>query len=119
MSQHQHDHHDHSHDDHDHHDHDDSGFIGYVKQLFHVGGHSHAETSLAADDSLATSEKGIRTIYVALAILLATTVLQVVIYLFSGSVALLAGTVHNLGDALNTVPLLIAFRLSRRAATRR
>ena len=33
--------------------------------------------------------------------------------------ALLADTVHNLGDALNSIPLLIAFYLARRAATRR
>lgn len=121
-----HDHHDHHrahdhHDEHEHHDDHDhaTGLVGWLQQLFHVGGHSHAETSLAADDALASSEKGIRTIYTALAILLATTVLQVVIYMFSGSVALLADTVHNLGDALNTGPLLIAFRLSSRAATRR
>jgi cation diffusion facilitator family transporter len=44
---------------------------------------------------------------------------QVVIVAFSGSVALLADTVHNLGDALNSIPLLIAFSLARRAATRR
>jgi divalent metal cation (Fe/Co/Zn/Cd) transporter len=43
----------------------------------------------------------------------------VAIYLLSGSVALLADTVHNLGDALNSIPLLIAFYLSRRLPTRR
>ena len=37
-----------------------------------------------------------------------TTALQVVIYIASGSVALLADTVHNLGDALNSIPLLFA-----------
>lgn len=55
----------------------------------------------------------------ALALLGLTTLLQAVIYLFSGSVALLADTVHNLGDALNSVPLLIAFYLARRPPTRR
>jgi cation diffusion facilitator family transporter len=54
-----------------------------------------------------------------MALLLMTTVLQVVVVTFSGSVALLADTVHNLGDALNSLPLLIAFYLARRAATRR
>jgi cation diffusion facilitator family transporter len=34
-------------------------------------------------------------------------------------VALLADTVHNLGDALNSVPLWIAFVLARRAANKR
>jgi cation diffusion facilitator family transporter len=47
------------------------------------------------------------------------TVLQVVIVLLSGSVALLADTVHNLGDALNSLPLLFAFYLARREANRR
>ena len=37
----------------------------------------------------------------------------------SGSVALLADTVHNFSDALTAVPLWIAFVLSRRAASRR
>jgi cation diffusion facilitator family transporter len=37
----------------------------------------------------------------------------------SGSVALLADTIHNIGDGLNSIPLLIAFYLARRAATRR
>ena len=48
-----------------------------------------------------------------------TTALQVVIYTASGSVALLADTVHNLGDALNSIPLLIAFYFARRMANRR
>lgn len=51
--------------------------------------------------------------------LLATTVLQFVVVLFSSSVALLADTVHNFSDALTAVPLWVAFILGRRAATRR
>jgi cation diffusion facilitator family transporter len=43
----------------------------------------------------------------------------VVIVWLSGSVALLADTVHNFGDTLNSVPLLIAFYLARRPATPR
>ena len=38
---------------------------------------------------------------------------------FSGSVALLGDTLHNVADALTAVPLGIAFLLGRRAATRR
>jgi cation diffusion facilitator family transporter len=41
-----------------------------------------------------------------------------VVFLFSGSVALLADTIHNFSDALTAVPLWVAFVLSRRAATR-
>jgi cation diffusion facilitator family transporter len=50
---------------------------------------------------------------------LATTVLQFAVVLFSGSVALLADTIHNFSDALTAVPLWIAFILGRKAATRR
>ena len=45
--------------------------------------------------------------------------LQLFIVFASGSVALFADTVHNIGDALNSIPLLIAFYLARRVATRR
>ena len=51
--------------------------------------------------------------------LLATTVLQAVVVVLSGSVALLGDTLHNVADALTAVPLAIAFTLGRRAATRR
>jgi cation diffusion facilitator family transporter len=39
--------------------------------------------------------------------------------LISGSVALLADTIHNFSDALTAVPLWIAFTLSKRVASRR
>ena len=39
--------------------------------------------------------------------------------MLTGSVALLADTIHNFSDALTAVPLWIAFVLGRRAATRR
>jgi cation diffusion facilitator family transporter len=48
-----------------------------------------------------------------------TALLQIIIVWLSGSVALLADTIHNIGDGLNSVPLLIAFYLARRVATRR
>lgn len=48
-----------------------------------------------------------------------TSVIQIVIVVLSGSVALLADTIHNVGDGLNSIPLLIAFYLARRVATRR
>lgn len=94
------------------------GALGWLLAVFHLHGHEHAEHDIGADPAFKTSE-GIRTVWLALAALGLTTVLQVVIVLWSGSVALLADTVHNLGDALNSVPLLFAFYLARRAATRR
>ena len=42
-----------------------------------------------------------------------------VIVLISGSVALLADTIHNFSDALTAIPLWIAFALGTKAATRR
>jgi divalent metal cation (Fe/Co/Zn/Cd) transporter len=48
-----------------------------------------------------------------------TALLQAAVVLISGSVALLADTIHNLSDALTAIPLWIAFRLSGRTASRR
>lgn len=49
---------------------------------------------------------------------MATALLQIVIVVLTGSVALLADTIHNFSDALTSIPLWIAFVLGRRAATR-
>ena len=91
---------------------------GWINTVFHLHGHSHQKQELIADAAVASAE-GIRVIWLALAGLAITTVLQMFIVYLSGSVALLADTIHNLGDALNSVPLLIAFYLARRAPTRR
>lgn len=114
--------HDHDDDDHGHHHHNE-GVIGTIGAILHLPGfghdHDHGYTELAADTALQDNALGIRTVWLALLVLGITTVLQVLIYIASGSVALLADTVHNLGDALNSIPLLIAFYLARKAATRR
>lgn len=47
-----------------------------------------------------------------------TAVFQLVIVLVSGSVPLLADTVHNFSEALTAVPLWVAFLFGRRAAIR-
>lgn len=88
-------------------------------ELSHLNpfGHSH-ESSESVDDALESSEVGIWALKVSLAVLMATALFQVVIVAFSGSVALLADTIHNFSDALTAVPLWIAFVLSRRAANR-
>lgn len=52
-------------------------------------------------------------------VLLATTILQLGVVIISGSVALLADTIHNFSDALTAVPLWVAFVLGRRVATKR
>ena len=45
--------------------------------------------------------------------------IQLVIFLFSGSVALFADTIHNIADAATAIPLWIAFTLARRQPSRR
>lgn len=81
-------------------------------------GHSH-ESADSVDDALESSEAGIRALKISLVALVATALFQLLIVALSGSVALLADTIHNFGDALTALPLWIAFALSRRAANRR
>jgi cation diffusion facilitator family transporter len=66
-----------------------------------------------------SSLDGVRAVKVSLAGLGVTAALQFVVVAVSGSVALLADTVHNLSDALTALPLWIAFVVGRRPATRR
>lgn len=65
------------------------------------------------------SHEAMRTLKLSLLILGATAALQVVVVILSGSVALLADTVHNVGDALTAIPLAAAFILGRRLPTNR
>jgi cation diffusion facilitator family transporter len=114
-------HHYHEHEDHEH-EHGHSHATGLWDQIaaaLHLPGHGHTHERPAASDAVFANESGIRTVKLAFIALGITTLLQVVIYLASGSVALLADTVHNLGDALNSLPLWIAFILMRRAANKR
>jgi Co/Zn/Cd efflux system component len=67
-------------------------------------GHTH-DASDSVDDALASNEEGIRALKISLAALMATALLQAVVVAFSGSVALLADTIHNFGDALTALPL--------------
>ncbi|GGI42362.1 Co/Zn/Cd cation transporter [Cnuibacter physcomitrellae] len=80
--------------------------------------HTH-DAADSVDDALEASAQGIRALKVSLFLLLGTTLLQLAVVLISGSVALLADTVHNFSDALTAIPLWIAFRLARRAPSRR
>lgn len=92
---------------------------GWVNTIFHLHGHSEQQHALAADSAFVDNDLGIRTVWIALAALAITSVLQIIVVWLSGSVALLADTAHNIGDGLNSIPLLIAFYLARRTATRR
>ena len=106
--------HGHGHGDHAH-DHP-TGVKGFFYGLFVPHSHDAADS---IDDALEASKEGVRALKMSLFILLGTTILQLVVVVISGSVALLADTIHNFSDALTAVPLWIAFILGRRAATHR
>jgi cation diffusion facilitator family transporter len=123
--------HDHNHDD-DHaaretpsidphdgdaHDHEHRhGLKGAVLAIFAPHSHDAADS---IDSALESSERGIRAVKIAFAALAITSILQLAVIIASGSVALLADTIHNFSDALTAVPLFLAFRLARRPPTRR
>ncbi len=69
--------------------------------------------------ALEGSERGIAALKVSFSVLMATAVVQAGIVFLTGSVSLMADTIHNFSDALTAVPLFVAFRLARRAANRR
>ncbi len=102
--------HDHN-DDHDEHEHEHSGPREWLLGLFQPHAHGHA---IAALDPALTNERGIWAVKVSLIALLATAVFQVIIVVISGSVALLADTIHNFSDALTAIPLGLAFWIARR-----
>jgi cation diffusion facilitator family transporter len=75
--------------------------------------HGHGHTHGAIDPSVLTTERGIWAVKWSFIGLFATAIFQIVIALLSGSVALLADTIHNIGDAATAIPLWIAFKLAR------
>jgi cation diffusion facilitator family transporter len=81
----------------------------------HDGPHSHVHG--VVDPVIATTARGIWAIKWSFVILAITAVSQMVVAFVSGSIALLADTVHNVGDAMTAVPLWIAFLLARRKPT--
>ena len=89
--------HDHAHGDHEDH------------------GHAHG----AVDPSIATSERGIWAVKWSFVGLFATALVQLVVVMLSGSVALLSDTIHNFGEAATAIPLWIAFALTGFGASRR
>jgi cation diffusion facilitator family transporter len=94
---------------------DDGGIFGWLQNTF---AHSH-DVHEKVDDAMETHERGIWALKISLVVLGLTALFQVVIVLISGSVGLLADTIHNFGDAATSIPLWIAFSLMRRGQTRR
>ncbi|MFZ2074648.1 MAG: cation diffusion facilitator family transporter [Methanoregula sp.] len=69
--------------------------------------------------SIFATERGIWAVKWSFVGLFITAILQVVVVYYSGSVSLLADTIHNFGDALTAIPLLFAFLLSSKKPTYR
>lgn len=80
----------------------------------HAHGHSHG----LVDESIKRSREGVRVVALALAILGVTAAVQTLVFVLSGSLALLADLIHNGGDALTAIPLGIAFALRSPRAER-
>lgn len=83
----------------------------------HESGHGHTHGTI--NPSILTSERGIWAVKWSFIGLLITTLIQITVFFFSGSIALLADTIHNLGDACTAIPLAIAFWLARRKPSKR
>jgi cation diffusion facilitator family transporter len=96
-------HHHHGHDHHHNHHHHD--------------GRGHGHTHGVVDPAIVATERGIFAIKWSFIILAITAALQMAVLFVSGSVALLADMIHNIGDATTAVPLWVAFMLARRKPT--
>ena len=106
----------HAHGPHGEHGHSHgTGILGWFRGTF---AHSHRAAD-KIDESMESNERGIRALKLSLVGLLITALLQLAVVLISGSVGLLADTIHNFADAGTSIPLWIAFALSRRGASRR
>jgi cation diffusion facilitator family transporter len=98
--------------------HGDSHDHGHPHAHNHSGD-AHGHTHGAVDPTVLTTARGIRAIKWSFVGLFITALFQVVVVWLSGSVALLADTIHNFGDAATAVPLWVAFKLARRRPSKR
>lgn len=79
----------------------------------------HGHTHGVVDPSIVSTDRGLWALKWSFVGLMVTALFQVVVVVLSGSVALLADTIHNFGDAATAIPLGIAFWLARRPPSRR
>jgi cation diffusion facilitator family transporter len=86
----------------------------HESSLHRHGGSEHSHGLV--HDSIKRSSDGVRAVVLSLAVLAATAIVQGIVFIASGSVALLADLIHNGGDALTALPLGIAFALRSRRA---
>src|SRR5258706_3502904 len=88
----------------------------------HDGEHAHdghGHTHGVVDPSIASTDQGLWALKWSFAGLMVRAAIQVVVVVLSGSVGLLADTIHNFADAATAIPLGIAFWLARRGRSRR
>ena len=84
----------------------------------HAHAHGHAHSHGLVHDSIKRSREGLQAVGLALLVLGLTAVAQTLVFVASGSVALLADLIHNFGDAATAIPLGIAFALRSARAER-
>jgi cation diffusion facilitator family transporter len=82
------------------------------------GGHEHGHAHGLVDPSIVRSRAGVKAVLISLGLLGAAAAVQAVIFVLSGSVALLADLIHNAGDALTAIPVGAAFLLRSERAER-
>jgi cation diffusion facilitator family transporter len=99
----------------DHHGHDHA----HHRSHGHGPGDGHSHSHDVVDPSIATTDRGLWALKWSFVALFVTAALQLVVVLLSGSVALLADTIHNFGDAATAIPLGIAFLFARRRPSKR
>src|SRR5262245_18347461 len=85
----------------------------------HGRSHGHGHTHGIVDPAIATTGRGLWAIKWSFVGLATTALLQLVVVFMSGSVALLADTIHNFGDAATAIPLAIAFWFARKRPSER
>jgi cation diffusion facilitator family transporter len=84
----------------------------------HGHAHGHGHSHGLVDDSIKRSREGLRAVGLSLLVLGLTAAAQLLVYVLSGSIALLADLIHNAGDAATAIPLGIAFLLRSPRAER-
>lgn len=84
----------------------------------HEQGHEHGHSHGLVDESIKRSREGLEAVGLSLIVLGLAAAAQTIVYVLSGSVALLADLIHNFGDAGTAIPLAIAFALRSARAER-
>ncbi|MDP9335771.1 MAG: cation diffusion facilitator family transporter [Actinomycetota bacterium] len=99
----------HEHHQHGPHRHARLPFRSTAEADHHPDDSGHGHTHGRVDRSIIRSRAGVKAVSISLAVLAITAALQAIVFMLSGSVALLADLIHNGGDALTAIPLAIAF----------